>query len=63
MEVDVNTIIMEHSIKVKEGFDAVFCPCGYTLYFPKVNELGVHAVTCPSCGYKINYYHLKSNTD
>ena len=60
MEVDINTIIMGHSIRVRAGYDAVFCRCGYTLYFPKVRELGVYRVTCPNCGYQIHYHHLKN---
>lgn len=60
MEVDINSIIMEHSIRVKDGYDAVFCPCGYTLYFPSVKEVGVYTVTCPDCGHQAYYHHLKN---
>lgn len=53
-------IVMEHSILVKDGYDAVFCQCGYTLYFPKVKELGVYQIVCPDCGHVAYYYHLRN---
>jgi len=51
---------MEHSILAKDGYDAVFCSCGYTLYFPKAKKLGVYQVTCPDCGHVAYYHHLKN---
>lgn len=58
--VDVEDIVMEHSILVKDGYDAVFCPCGYTLYFPKVKEFGVYQIVCPDCGHVAYYHHLRN---
>lgn len=59
LRVDVDDIVMEHSILVKDGYDAVFCQCGYTLYFPKVKELGIYQIVCPDCGNVAHYHYLR----